>query len=146
MRRIANLSKLRTAWTKLNKRNKRSSGVDGVSIAHFKANAESHLRRIAQEIAVETYKFRGSKGTLIPKNDGTKRPLKIATVSDRIVAKALALHLEPKLQKFDQPCSFGYRKHLGTRNAVDEIHRLADGGLRWVLEADIKKFFDKVDR
>jgi RNA-directed DNA polymerase len=112
----------------------------------FRANSELYLKKIAQEIASGRYQFCGSKRVLLPKNDGGKRPLKIATVADRVVAKALALYLEPKMQKFDQPCSFGYRKGLGTRDAVRAIHRLADEGARWVLEADIKKFFDKVDR
>lgn len=146
LRRLITLSELRLAWSKLNKRNPRSFGIDGVSIAAFAVNSESQLRKIAQQIADGSYQFQGSKGVLIDKSDGGKRPLKIATVRDRIVAKALALYLEPKLQKFDQPCSFGYRKKIGTRNAVEAIHKLADAGSKWVLEADIKKFFDKVDR
>jgi RNA-directed DNA polymerase len=146
VRRIASLSNLKIAWSKLNKRNKLSSGVDGISIEAFQNDADTHLRRIAREIASGTYKFRGSKGALIDKNDGSKRPLKIATVSDRVVAKSIALYLGPKLSKFDQPCSFAYRKKRSTKDAVDEIHRHATEGLRWVLEADIKKFFDKVDR
>jgi group II intron reverse transcriptase/maturase len=146
LRKLITLSDLRIAWAKLNKRNPRSTGVDGVSIAAFAASSESQLRKIAQLLAVDKYQFQGSKGVLIDKSDGGKRPLKIATVKDRVVAKALALHLEPKLQKFDQPCSFGYRKKMGTRDAVEAIHKLADGGSKWVLEADIKKFFDKVDR
>lgn len=146
MRRLITLSELRTAWTKLNRRNPRSFGVDGVSIAAFAASSESQLKKIASQIADGNYKFQGSKGVLIDKSDGGKRPLKIATVRDRIVAKTLALYLQPKLQKFDQPCSFGYRKHLGTRDAVEAIHKLAEAGSKWVLEADIKKFFDKVDR
>lgn len=146
MRRLITLSELRNAWDKLNKRNPRSFGVDGMSIAAFRLNVESHLRKIAQQLADGSYQFQGSRGVLIDKSDGEKRPLKIATVRDRVVAKALALHLEPKLQKFDQPCSFGYRKKLSTRDAVEAIHKLADSGSKWVLEADIKKFFDRVDR
>ena len=146
MRRLITLSELRSAWDKLNKRNPHSFGVDGVSIAAFKFNIESHLRKIAQQLTEGSYQFQGSRGVLIDKSDGGKRPLKIATVRDRIVAKALALQLEPKLQQFDQPCSFGYRKKMSTRDAVEAIHKLADSGSKWVLEADIKKFFDRVDR
>ncbi|WP_420237765.1 reverse transcriptase domain-containing protein [Telmatobacter bradus] len=146
MRKLITLSELRIAWAKLNKRNPRSFGVDGISIAAFAANSESQIRKIAQQLADGSYQFQGSKGVLIDKSDGGKRPLKIATVRDRVVAKALALYLEPKLQRFDQLCSFGYRKKMGTRDAVEAIHKLADSGSKWVLEADIKKFFDKVDR
>lgn len=146
MRKVITLSELRSAWDKLNKRNPRSFGVDGVSIADFSYNLETHLREIARQIVDGTYEFQGSRGVLIDKSDGGKRPLKIAAVRDRVVAKAIALRLEPKLRKFDQPCSFGYRKKMGTRDAVEAIHKLADSGSKWVLEADIKKFFDKVDR
>jgi RNA-directed DNA polymerase len=146
LRKLITHSQLRSAWDKLNKRNPRSFGVDGVNIAAFKFNLESHLRKIAQQLTDGSYQFQGSRGVLIDKSDGGKRPLKIATVRDRVVAKALALQLEPKLQKFDQPCSFGYRKKMSTRDAVEAIHKLADSGSKWVLEADIKKFFDKVDR
>jgi RNA-directed DNA polymerase len=143
---LISLSELRVAWTKLNKRNPRSYGVDNVTIATFAASSESQLRKIVQQLANGSYKFQGARGVLIDKSDGGKRPLKIATVRDRVVAKALALRLEPKLLRFDQPCSFAYRKKLGTRDAVEEIHKFAEAGSKWVLEADIKKFFDKVDR
>jgi RNA-directed DNA polymerase len=146
MRNIAHIDKLRFAWSRLNKKNKRSAGVDGLSIAEFQKDAEAHLKVISKKLRDGTYKFRGSKGTLIPKNDRGKRPLKIATVGDRVVAKAIALYLEPKIRKFDQPCSFAYRKGMGTRDAIAEIHRLAKTGLEWVFEADIKSFFDNVDR
>jgi RNA-directed DNA polymerase len=146
LRKLITLSELRSAWDKLNKRNPRSFGVDGVSIAAFKFNIESHLRKISQQLTNGNYQFQGSRGVLIDKSDGGKRPLKIATVRDRVVAKAIALQLEPKLQKFDQPCSFGYRKKISTKDAVEAIHKLADSGSKWVLEADIKKFFDRVDR
>ena len=146
MRKLISLSELQTAWNKLNKRNPRSYGVDGVTIAAFSYNVESQLKKIAQQLANGSYQFQGAKGVLIDKSDGGKRPLKIATVRDRVVAKALALRLEPRLFRFDQPCSFGYRKKLGTRDAVEAIHKLADAGSKWVLEADIKKFFDRVDR
>ena len=146
MRKLITLSELRVAWAKLNKRNRLSHGVDGVRIAAFAADSETQLRNIARQLADGSYQFQGSKGVLIDKSDGGKRPLKIATVRDRVVAKALALQLEPKLQKFDLSCSYGYRKKMGTRDAVEAIHRLADSGSKWVLEADIKKFFDKVDR
>ncbi len=56
------------------------------------------------------------------------------------------LTIVSNLSKFDQPCSFAYRRGLGTRDAIAEIHRLAKTGLEWVLEADIQSFFDNVDR
>lgn len=146
MRKLITRSQLRSAWEKLNKRNPRSFGVDGVNIAAFKFHLEFHLRKIGQQLTDGSYQFQGSRGVLIDKSDGGRRPLKIATVRDRVVAKALALQLEPKLQKFDQPCSFGYRKKMSTRDAVEAVHKLADSGSKWVLEADIKKFFDRVDR
>jgi RNA-directed DNA polymerase len=146
MRRVASLPKLRVAWTKLNKRNKQSSGVDGVRMSTFEANSEQYLKKIAQQIATQTYNFQGSKAVPLPKPDGGSRILKIATISDRVVGKALALYLQPKLKRFDKPCSFAYQKDKSTHKAVARIHELADAGAKWVVEADIKKFFDKVDR
>jgi len=145
MRALSNIDKLRLAWGKINKR-KRSAGVDGITIAAFAGNADKYLKQIASDLKSEKYKFSDSKGVLRPKMEGQPRPLKIATIRDRVVAKALAMHLESRLTRFDQPCSFGYHRQKSTIKAVKAIEALAESGSRWVLEADIKKFFDNVDR
>ncbi len=137
---------LRRAWSRIDKSNRGSSGSDGVTIDMFEKDLEANLRQISSQLRAGTYHFLASKGVLLDKPDGGKRPLKIGAIKDRVVCKSIALHIGPRLQKLDQDCSFAYRKNLSTANAIRRIGELFNSGSHWVLEADIQKFFDKVDR
>jgi group II intron reverse transcriptase/maturase len=82
----------------------------------------------------------------IPKADGTKRPLGIPTLEDKVAQRAILLLLEPVYEMDFLPCSYGFRPG---RSAHDALHALRGGfmeqGLRWVVDVDISKYFDTID-
>ncbi|MGA8551757.1 MAG: reverse transcriptase domain-containing protein, partial [Stellaceae bacterium] len=82
----------------------------------------------------------------IPKAEGTKRPLGIPTLEDKVAQRAILLLLEPIYEADFQPCSYGFRPG---RSAHDALRALRDGfmeqGLRWVVDVDISKYFDTID-
>jgi RNA-directed DNA polymerase len=136
-------AELEHAWKQL-KKNKFSYGLDGMTIDAFRLNLHTHLCSIEKHLAEGTYAFAALRGVPIPKPDSGKiRPIQ---VRDRVVAKAIAIRLEPKLAPFDLPNSFGYRRGIGRDTAVDAILKLAASGRTFVLEADIKNFFGEVSQ
>jgi group II intron reverse transcriptase/maturase len=136
---------LRRAWESIGK-NPFSYGIDNVSIEAFRGNLDQELARIRIELQAKTYKFQKLRGVAIPKAGSDKiRPIQVPAVRDRVVAKAIAQLIEPDLQKFDHAFSFGYRTGLSRNDAIAAIHKAAESGLKWVLEADITNFFGEVN-
>lgn len=147
---IANPAYLRKAWLKLNKSNKDSRGVSEETIADFSNSLESNLQTISAELKTRKYKFQGVRPVLISK--GVKdefRPLRLADIRDRLVQKALAMKLEELLAikyQLDNDCSFGYRPGKNVEDAIKKMVEYYKLGYHIILEADIKKFFDNVNR
>lgn len=133
------------AWKQIAKRNSRSHGLDKISIEEFRDTLHAQLSMIRKQLMEGSYKFTPARGWLAPKPGTPGRPIKIPAVRDRVVLKAIALLIEPKFEGYNLPCSFGYVKGLGVRDAVAKVQKLADEGNKVVLEADIHSFFDEVD-
>ena len=144
---LANTRHLLRAWKGISKRNARSHGLDQVTIEDFRDNLHQHLDEISRQLKSGSYKFTAARGWLAPKPQSEqKRPIKIPAVRDRVVLKAIALLIENNLDKFNLSCSFGYIKNKGVKDAIARVRTLANEGNKVVLEADIHKFFDEVDR
>ncbi|TKC58534.1 hypothetical protein FBD94_18130 [Pedobacter hiemivivus] len=147
---IANPAYLRRAWVKLNKSNKDSRGVSEETIADFSNSLESNLLIISAELKTRKYEFQSVRPVLVSK--GVKdefRPLRLADIRDRLVQKALAMKLEELLAikyQLDNDCSFGYRPDKNVEDAVKKMVEYYKQGYHVILEADIKKFFDNVNR
>jgi RNA-directed DNA polymerase len=144
---LSSTKHLLRAWQKISKRNTRSHGLDQVTIEQFRDNLHHHLDEIGRQIKEGSYKFTPARGWLAPKpGGGQKRPIKIPAVRDRVALKAIALLIEANFDKYNLSCSFGYVRNRGVKDAIARIRKLSDEGNRVVLEADIHKFFDEVNR
>ncbi|MBK9175937.1 MAG: hypothetical protein IPM46_06270 [Flavobacteriales bacterium] len=147
---ISELTYLKEAWSKLNKANEKSRGLSYETIKHFGDQLDANIKQISKELRDGTYKFQKPRGVLIKKADKRDdRPLRVQDVRDRVVAKAISLRLDKELTpkfKLNNPCSFAYRENRGVQQAIVRMVDLYKNGRAIILEADIEKFFDKVDR
>jgi RNA-directed DNA polymerase len=145
LRQLSAPENLRKAWNKLSKK-KHSHGFDEQTIEEFKRDIDHNLHQISTELRSGTFEFTPLLGRLHEKPGGGKRPIKIPAVRDRVVAKAIQLQISHKFEKYNLPCSFGYIPGVRVADAVEQVKHLAASGNVWVLEADMSKFFDKVDQ
>ena len=99
---------LRAAWSSV-RSNKGAPGIDGVSVFDFGENLEFNLETIHQELKTGTFKPSPVLRVMIPKADGSKRPLGIPIVRDRVVQQALLNVLQPIFDPGFHPSSYGYR-------------------------------------
>lgn len=145
---ISTPAQMKKAWRKLSK-NPTSRGLDRLTIAEFGGNFDEHSRRIRKQLRSGTYKFEPLKGVVIPRAGNKTRLIKISTVSDRLVQKSIQLTIQSKLQKkyeLKNPASYAYLEKRGISDAVEKIREFYSANQRFVLEADIKSFFDEVNR
>jgi len=140
--RIENLEKAFKAV----KSNKGAPGIDGETIESFGANLEANIFKLNLELKTETYEPLPVRRTYIDKDDGTKRPLGIPTVRDRVVQQALKDVLEPIFEPDFHPSSYGYRPNRSCQKAVAKAERfMKKYRLRHVADMDLSKCFDTLD-
>jgi len=133
---------LQEAWKRV-KANGGAGGIDKVSIEDVKAYGEDKLlSEIAETLECNNYRPLPVRRTYIPKNDGSKRPLGIPIIKDRIVQMATKIVIEPVFEAAFMDCSFGFRPKRSAHQALDKIYEVADrGDALWVIDADIKDYF-----
>ena len=135
---------LENAWKRV-KANKGSAGIDRVTIPVFQQNLPQNLAEIQRLLKEKRYVPEPVKRVLIPKDNGKMRPLGIPTVRDRVVQQALKNVLEPIFEEIFLAQSHGYRSNTGAHDAVGKAEAYLEAGYHWVVDADIKGFFDHVD-
>ena len=121
-----------------------SGGVDRISIAAFESDLEKQLYKIWNRLSSGSYFPPSVREVSIPKKDGSKRKLGIPTVGDRVAQQVLKSYVEPRLESIFVETSYGYRP---LRSAHDAIGKVAENvrSYAWVIDMDIKRFFDEVD-
>jgi len=126
------------------KANKGSAGIDGQSIKDFEANLRDNLYKLWNRLSSGSYQPQAVLRVDIPKSDGGIRSLGIPTVTDRIAQMVVKLQVEPELERHFHPNSYGYRPNKSAHDALSlaqkRCHKRA-----WVLDMDIKGFFDMID-
>jgi len=142
--RLLNVENLHWAYSQLNK--KAAVGVDKVSHREYGLNLKENLENLNERLKNKTYKAKLIRRHYIPKSPGKMRPLGIPAIEDKIVQYAAAKILENIYEADFIESSYGYRPRRGAKDAVDEASKLGMfGGFNFVVEADIKGFFDNID-
>ena len=134
---------LLSAWSK-SAANDGAAGVDGITIGRYRRDAEANLARLAEKLRDGTYCPKAIRRTYIPKSDGKMRPLGIPTVEDRIVQGAIRQVIEPIFEREFACHSYGFRPGRGCKDALRRVDELLQGGYRYVVDADLKSYFDTI--
>jgi RNA-directed DNA polymerase len=129
----------------LAKANDGAPGVDGVTFAAVEAGGvEAFLGQLRQELVERTYRPQKARKVEIPKGGGKMRPLSIPSIRDRVVQGALKLILEPIFEADFQPGSFGYRPKKSAHAAIQRVSRAILEGKTYVIDFDLRSYFDTV--
>ena len=141
---VHNLKTLEAAWRKV-RANKGSAGVDHQSIEAYEEDLERNLDRLKRELQDGSYRPRPIRRTYIDKpGSKDKRPLGIPTVRDRVVQTALRMVMEPIFEREFRPMNFGFRPGRGCKDALREVETSLKQGYHYVVDADIKAYFDSI--
>lgn len=124
--------------------NKGSAGVDAVSMEEFDTNCKMHLYKLWNRMASGSYFPPPVKEVEIPKKDGNIRKLGIPTISDRVGQMVVKMYIEARLEKVFSPNSYGYRPGKNAHQALKQVRENC-WKTDWVIDLDIKGFFDNID-
>ena len=140
---LLNEENLRGCFAQINR--KAAPGVDEVDYKTFEANMEENIFNIVNDLKDGRYKAKLIRRRYIPKTGG-RRPLGIPVVGDKVVQTAAAQILMAIFEQDFLPCSHGYRRGKGPQQAALELsRRIHRGKFLWIVDADIKGFFNHID-
>lgn len=135
---------LRTCFYELKK--DAAPGVDKVDWQTYETNLEENLQNLSASLRTGSYHARPIRRKYIPKGNGKQRPLGILCLEDKIVQRAVANILNAIYEQDFLDCSYGYRPKRSSKGASTDLARkLQFGPYGWVVEADIRGFFDAMD-
>ena len=134
---------LQMAWQRV-RSNKGAAGIDRISIERFEVQADQYLQELHQQLKTGTYQPQAVKRVNIPKAAGGTRPLGIPTVKDRVVQMAIKRVIEPIFEQTFRDSSHGFRPERGCKDALREVDAWLKAGYNWVVDADIKGYFDNI--
>jgi group II intron reverse transcriptase/maturase len=138
------IERLRTAYRGLN--SKAASGVDEVTWQEYGEGLDERLVALHDLVQSGTYRARPSKRVWIAKDDGKQRPIGIAALEDKIVQQALAEVLQSIYEEDFLGFSYGFRPGRSQHRALDAIYvAITQRKVSWVLDADIRSFYDSLD-
>lgn len=134
---------VREAYRKV-KANRGSAGVDAISLKEFDENLLKNLYKIWNRMASGSYFPMPVKEVIIPKSNGGERKLGIPSISDRIAQEVVKTYLEPRFEAEFLPQSYGYRPQKSAHQALENVRENVRQ-YAWVIDMDIKSFFDEVN-
>jgi len=140
-----NIEQLATAFYELNV--DAAPGVDGLTWRHYEADLEHNLTDLHKRVQSGAYRALPSRRQYIPKPDGRQRPLAVAALEDKIVARAVVTVLNAIYEEQFLGFSYGFRPGRGTHDAMDAlVVGISSTKVNWIIDADIRGFFDEVSQ
>ncbi len=141
---VHRLENLRSAFTRV-KANGGAAGVDHVGVDDYAGHLEANLKYLEQALQGGSYRPQAVRRVWIPKpGSNEQRPLGVPTVRDRVVQAALVNVLEPIYERDFAKQSYGFRPGRGCKDALRRVDALLHGGQTWVVDADLKSYFDTI--
>jgi RNA-directed DNA polymerase len=135
---------LQSAFAKV-KQNGGAGGVDHVTVAGFEESLDRQLTQLAEDLKTGAYEPQAARREYIEKpGTSEKRPLGIPTVRDRVCEGALRHVLEPIFEREFAESSYGFRPRRGAREALRAVDHGLKAGKGYVVDADIKRYFDTI--
>lgn len=141
---ITSKENLNKAYKKV-KANKGASGVDGMEVGELGDYIKENKDIIIQSIRNRTYMPKPVRRVYIPKDNGKKRPLGIPTALDRVIQQAIAQPIIEIYEEVFSNFSYGFRPERSCHDAINQALEYLNVGYEWVIDMDIKQFFDKVN-
>ncbi len=127
------------------RKNGGAAGVDHQTIAMYEQRLEQHTEYLARTLKEGSYQPAAVRREWIPKpGSQEKRPLGIPTVRDRVVEKAMQVTIEPIFERDFAEQSYGFRPGRGCKDALRRVDHLLKEGQTWVVDADLKSYFDTI--
>jgi group II intron reverse transcriptase/maturase len=139
-----NAQLLMTCWKALNKN--AASGVDEVTATVYQKDLADNIKALAKRLRQKRYRAKLVRRCYIPKENGKQRPLGIPALEDRLVQLACARILNEIFEADFAETSYGYRPNRSAKEAIEDLQfNLHFGKFGYIVEADIKGFFDNID-
>ena len=124
---------------------KKAVGIDKVTKEEYGKHLESNIADLVQRLRNKSYKPLPTRRVYIPKANGKLRPLGIVSYEDKIVQLAVKKILEAIYEPKFQNCMYGFRPKRGCHEAIKEVYqRVSHGKINYIVDADIKGFFDHI--
>jgi len=131
-------------WVHLNKQS--AAGIDGVDATQYEADLSTNIHRLAHKLKSNHFRVGDVKRVYIPKSNGKQRPLGLPTIEDKLVQQGVADILLSIWEQDFVRNSYGYRPNKSAHQAIQSLQlNLQYRGYGYIVEADIKGFFDNMD-
>jgi RNA-directed DNA polymerase len=124
-----------------------SAGIDGITYQQYETKVEENIRQLHQRLKEGKYRAQPLRRVYIPKEDGKQRPISIPALEDKLVQKVAVDLLNAIYEQDFLNCCYGFRPGRGQHQALEEVGRvLCTRPMGWVLEIDIRAYFDSIVR
>jgi group II intron reverse transcriptase/maturase len=122
-----------------------AAGIDEVTATEYKVNLGERIKDLHGRMVSGQYRAQPARRVWIPKSDGGQRPLAILVLEDKIVQRAVAMILEAIYEPHFHAFSCGFRRHYSAHTAIMDLRQQClKLGINWIIDADIRKFFDTI--
>jgi RNA-directed DNA polymerase len=122
-----------------------AAGIDEMTVTEYKVNLGERIADLHRRLVSGEYRAQPARRVWIPKGDGGQRPLAILVLEDKIVQRAVAMILEAIYEPYFADYSFGFRRYFSAHGALIYLrHQCLELGINWIIDADIRKFFDTI--